>query len=86
MNQKGYINELLKKFEMTNCNPVATPMEPSIKLKKPDREPSEEDIKLPYGELIGTLICMAVATRPGIFLGQFNHCSDNSHWTAAKKC
>ena len=32
--QEMYAEEVLKKFKMTSCNPVSTPMEPSIKLSK----------------------------------------------------
>lgn len=36
ISQSKYINYLLSKFKMESCNPITTPMEPSIKLTKND--------------------------------------------------
>ena len=34
MSQERYAEEVLKKFKMTSCNPVSTPIEPGTKLSK----------------------------------------------------
>lgn len=34
MCQQGYVYELLERFDMTNCNPVSTPMDLGTKLQK----------------------------------------------------
>lgn len=74
MNQRGYIMDLLQRFNMTECRPVTTPMDTGMKLKK-NESSSEEDMKLPYRELIGALTYLSTTTRPDIaftvsYLGQ----------------
>jgi len=87
MCQKGYIEEILVKFGMSESKPVSTPMDCSVKLKKGDADP---DKCLLFRELVGMLSYLAVCTRPDIVfavsrLSQFNMCYDESHWTAAKR-
>jgi len=46
--------------------------------------------KVPYRELIGALMYLAVATRPDIahavsWLSRFNECYNETHWLAAKR-
>jgi len=82
INQKGYVDVLLKKYGMFDCKPVGTPMD--IKLNKLEGEFNEEDTKLPYRELVDALNYLAIVTRPDIsfacsYLGQFNNCSDRTH-------
>lgn len=88
--QKGYICDILERFGMSDCKPVSTPMEPGTKLMKPEGEPTPEEAKLPYRELIGALTYLSTATRPDISyavscLSQFNNCYRRNHWTAAKR-
>lgn len=88
MQQRGYLNDLLNRFGMLDSKPVSTPMDPSVKLTKQDR--TEEDCKLPYRELVGALMYLAICTRPDItyavsHLSQFNDCYGKIHWTAAKR-
>lgn len=44
VNQKGYIIELLKKYGMSDCKPVGTPMDPGIKLRNPEEEHNAEEL------------------------------------------
>ena len=66
LSQLGYIRSILKDFNMNNCNPVLTPMEQNIKLSKnmslDTMEGREEMKKVPYHELVGKLLYLAVAT------------------------
>jgi len=64
LNQKGYINDLLERFGMSQSNLVGTPMELGTKLRKSE-EASLEHTNLPYQELVGSLIYI-VYTRPDI--------------------
>ncbi|EZA55654.1 Copia protein [Ooceraea biroi] len=88
MRQSSYIDEVLKRFNMEECNPVSTPMDLGSKLDREEQSYEEKD--LPYRELVGCLTYIATATRPDIafvasYLGQFNSCYREVHWKAAKR-
>ena len=88
--QKMYTKKILDHFGMTDSKPVQTALDPNVKLLKPESS-SNDDMKLyPYRELIGSLMYLAVATRPDIayavnFLSQFNTCYTKEHWIAGKR-
>jgi len=93
IHQRGYIEEILARFGMTNCKPVSTPIEPgskSLRSEKRSTEDPEESTRTPYRELVGSLMYLAVATRPDIahavsWLSSFNDHHDETHWSAAKR-
>ncbi|XP_063828471.1 uncharacterized protein LOC135077861 [Ostrinia nubilalis] len=73
---------------MTDAIPVSTPMESGTKLVLPDI--NEEKPELPYQQLIGSLMYIAIGTRPDIahtvsVLSQFNAHYGEVHWRAAKR-
>ena len=75
---------------MTDSKPVSTPMDVNTKLTRTEEEPSDEEKRLPYRELVGALMYLAVATRPDIAfsvsaLSQFNTNYRQIHWSAAKR-
>lgn len=88
--QRGYITNILEQFDMTDCRPVSTPMNTNVKLSRSTNEvPFDDERRLPYRELVGALMYLAVTTRPDIAhavssLSQFNNCYKQNHWTAAK--
>jgi hypothetical protein len=89
MHQRGYVADVLERFGMSECKPVGTPVDLSTKLKR-NGEQTEEDLKLPYRELVGALTYLATTTRSDISfavscLGQFNNCYKEKHWKAAKR-
>jgi hypothetical protein len=55
---------------MADCNPVATPLPPDCRLKKSNTKPTEaeEEImkRIPYHKAIGSIMYLAVATRPDL--------------------
>lgn len=88
--RQRYVSELLEKFGMSNAKPVSTPLKLGVKLHKCEKNPSEEETRLPFRELVGALNYLAMGTRPDIsfavsYLGQFNNCFGKTHWTAAKR-
>jgi hypothetical protein len=92
--QPGYIQSILDDFNMSDCNPVSTPMEQNLKLSKSmcpsTPEEKAEMTKVPYRELIGKLLYLAVATRPDIsyamgVLCRFVDDPGRRHWGAAKR-
>jgi hypothetical protein len=90
INQTKYINDLLAKFNMTDCNTVAMPMDPSVKLDDVEELPEDSLIRALYASLIGSLMFLAVATRPDIAcavsrLAAYISRPGELHWIAAKR-
>lgn len=94
MTQSKYVREILNPFDMENCKAVTTPLNPSEKLSKdmcPETEDENREVeKLPYQNLIGSLMYLAVSTRPDIahavsVLSQYNSNFGHQHWIAAKR-
>ena len=89
LDQKKYIQIVLDRFNMTDCNAVATPMETGLKLsRRVDKAPPKEIND--YQKLIGCLEYAAMATKPDITfavhkLAQFASNPDSSHYNAAKR-
>lgn len=86
LDQEQYIEKLLNKFNMVNCKLADTPMETKINLEKAN----VCDKQYPYQRLLGSLMYLAVLTRPDIgypvsFLSQYNNCFDQTHWKHAKR-
>lgn len=86
IDQQHYIEQLLQKFDMSDCNVVDTPMECKLDIEKSN----VCDDKLPYQKLIGSLMYLAVLTRPDIaysvsYLSQFNNGYSHTHWNYAKR-
>jgi hypothetical protein len=86
VSQKGFIEQVLKRFGMHDCKPVCTPLEPKINLCKSETC----DTNVPYQALIGCLMYLSTNTRPDIafaasYLSQFNVCHSLQHWLAAKR-
>ncbi|KAJ9553183.1 hypothetical protein OSB04_017228 [Centaurea solstitialis] len=63
INQSKYIKDMLKKFNMTDCSPIKTPM-PTGNLLGPDLAGKSVDQKI-YRSMIGSLL-YHTATRPEI--------------------
>lgn len=100
LSQSHYIDILLDKYGLSDANPVITPMDPNVKLdiyangdRNSDEIKSEEnDPKITHGyaQLIGSLMYLAIGTRPDIAyavnrLAQFTSNPKTVHWTAVKR-
>lgn len=89
IDQEDYIDKVLRRFNMENCKPVSTPGVPGQRFEKP-QEPYTADAKIPYRELIGSLMYITVCSRPDIahsvnFMSQFCNCYTEVHWAATKR-
>ena len=65
ISQQHYIKSILKRENLTDCNPVSTPMDPKVKfLPNPDdNEGSQSNY---FTQILGELQFLANATRPDI--------------------
>ena len=94
LSSPSYIEKVLAKFNMTECNPVRIPAEPSLRLSR-DMEPADVETtakmrSIPYRQVIGSLMYAAITFRPDITyavnqLARFCENPGESHWSAAKK-
>jgi hypothetical protein len=93
LSQRQYILDMLKRYGHADCNPIGTPMEPNLKLSKDQAPVTPEEIAymkdIPYIHAVGSLMYLAVATRPDIaytvgVLARFNHNPGKAHWLAVK--
>lgn len=93
LSQKQYCIDLLKRFNMADCKPVTTPMEPGLRLTHDMCPTTAKDIAemkdVPYLNAVGALNYLAVATRPDISyavhkLARFNANPGADHWKAVK--
>ena len=85
--QSTYIDAILKKYRMEGINPIKTPIDSSLVLEP--RETEARNRSNNYVSLIGSLMYMAIATRPDIAytvnrLASFTANPTLSHWNAAK--
>lgn len=94
LDQSAFINSVLDKFRMENCNPISTPSDPNQKLNKSMSPTTEEQMKEaenhPYQQLVGALLYLVQGTRPDIAfsvtnVSRFNNCHGKAHWAAAKR-
>lgn len=85
--QEGFINKILERFGMEECRGAQTPMEIQFNLLV---EKNEEIIKVPYRELIGSLMYLTVTSRPDItfavsYLSRYLDKPTTLLWTAGKR-
>lgn len=63
VNQRAYAEKVLKRFGMMECNPVATPSDNAQNLGD---FVMDGELDFPYREAVGSLMYLAVGTRPDI--------------------
>ena len=87
--QQAYTESLLRKFGMEDAKPVATPVDTSTKLVK-GKESDECADQQQYQSAVGSLLYLAMATRPDITfavskVAKFCTMPTKQHWTAVKR-
>lgn len=92
VHQKAYAERVLSSFGMENCAAKATPMEVCHRLTKDSGIiPKDDDpSKRTYAEIVGSLMFLAVNTRPDLsyavgVLSRFMSKPTDVHFTAAKR-
>lgn len=89
LGQQKYIQQVLKRFNMSNCNAAKSPGDPNEKLtEKTINAGNDLTGKVPFQELIGSLLYVAQITRPDISfcvnnVSRFNAKHSIEHWEAA---
>lgn len=86
---RQYIENILQKYGMNSANPVATPADINVKLKKNDGV-SKPVNPSAYQSMVGSLLYAAMTTRPDIAqavsaVSKFNANPDATHLTAVKR-
>ena len=87
--QPSYIRELLRKFRMEDSNPVETPADVSMKLKKAEENETMADKQM-YQSAVGSILYVSTRTRPDISYAvgscaRFSADPTKSHWAAVKR-
>lgn len=62
LSQRGYAEDIIRRFNMNQCRPCTTPMEPSGNTVLTEEEELAD--KMEYLQMIGCLMYLAQATRP----------------------
>ena len=65
IDQKGYLESVLKRFGVSDCQPVSTPMEAGKRFKELDHNEDPDNIR-EYETAIRSLVYASIATRPDL--------------------
>lgn len=95
LDQERYLEDILLKFGMHDANPVKTPIDLNQRISKTMNESEmdteeENNENFPYREAIGSLLFLAMISRPDItfavnLLSRFCEKPLNAHWQAVKR-
>ena len=90
IDQNIYLQDVLKRFGMEDCKPVATPVEPGKKFTVlKDEKEAFPNVQM-YQAAIGSLNYAAIATRPDLsvavgMLSQHMRNPSHEHWSGVKR-
>lgn len=90
LSQKFYLEKLLKKFNMFDCNAAKTPMQENFDHSNLKREASESDeVEKRCRMVIGSLMYAMLCTRPDLclsisVLSRYQSCASMDLWNALK--
>jgi hypothetical protein len=93
ISQEDYIHNIARKFNLQNAAPVYSPLPLGINfgaIAKPETDDERsEAVKLPYKEIIGSLMFATIISRPDIAysvnkLAQYSSNPGHGHWNLVK--
>jgi hypothetical protein len=93
LSQRQYIVDMLERYGFAECSPVSTPMNPGANLSSEHSPSTPEALhmmrNIPYSHAVGSLMYLALCTRPDIaysvgVLGRFSSNPGIAHWNAVK--
>lgn len=90
VHQTAYIRRMLSRFNMSDAKGNSVPADPHTVLQSPDEPSREYAEKIPYREAVGSLLFLAMVSRPDIeyavnVVSRYSSNYDNSHWQAVKR-
>jgi len=94
LSQEAYIESIITRFNFNDLKPTSIPINPSVPLSKSQSPSKLEDIakmkNVPYHEAVGSLMYVAMGTRPDIAfatltVAQFSDNPGWAHWKAVKR-
>jgi hypothetical protein len=86
--QRQYAAEVVARFGLSDAKPAVVPLSAAVKLSRDGDEPLDVSV-FPYRELVGSLMYLAVCTRPDISqavgaLARYMSAPQKQHWDAAR--
>ena len=89
IDQRAYLENVLKRFKMLESKPVSTPMEAGKRYKQLEKDEENVNIK-EYQAAIGCLTYASIATRPDLSaavgeLSKFMSNPGKDHWSGIKR-
>ena len=89
VSQEHYLESILEKFNMSQCNPALTPLPSGFKPLPATDEEYQQAKHLPYAQLVGSILYASIITRPDLahaasVLSRYMTKFNNQHWMAAK--
>jgi len=93
LSQERYLEKVLSRFNMGDCNAVSTPLAAHFKLSAECCPQTKEDISkmslVPYSSVVGSLMYAMVCIRPDLshavsVVSRYMHNPGKDHWEAVK--
>lgn len=87
--QGAYTKRIIEKFEMSEAKATNVPADPHVTLISSESN-ENNSVKVPYREAVGSLMFLAVVSRPDIAysvnsVSKYLNNHDESHWQVVKK-
>ena len=86
----AHIDKLVSTYRLTDARVADTPITKDLPLTKDNGSPPIDPLKVPYRQLVGSLLYISMTTRPDIayavsILSRFMSCPTDFHWKTAKR-